>query len=852
MKKFLPKNLINAFFVFLILITTSLTLNAQVGINTVTPEGGSILDITSSDKGLLIPRVDITDLSTIAPITGGGIESLLVYNTNITTGPGFFYWDGDDWIGIGQGNDWKVDGNNGTTPGTGASQNFLGTTDNQDLVVATNSTEAFRVNTAGRILATQSGSAASPLFGWSGDSDKGFYSPGADQFGLVTNGTERLRIPNANAVRAMANGTNSLPFYSWNSDSDLGIWRSDTDRLNISAGGREMVEFNENGSNSEVVFNDGSTNSDFRVESDSNDNILFVDGGSNAVGVGTNTPGGILDLTSTTNGFVPPRVSLTSTTASAPVVNPQGGSLIAGTTVYNTATAGTAPNDVAPGLYYWNGSRWVAYAGSPGGLDWTLTGNSGTTPITNYLGTTDDVALAISTNSAPRILINSDNTANGEVIVNSTGYFGNYMLQSHSSSTETAFGGFGTGTEETYYGQSTGGGLVGLFLTSSGDGFRSLSSLSSGNGVQGTGGAFTSYSFPGVSSGGVFAGTYGVSGLSLSATGTGVAGLGQGRTTIVIDPNGSGVAASGDTLGLFAYAGEGDVAPANEGNAAAEFSLDADNDVTTTNGNNGTRARAKLAGFDDVTPDGVLSSADSYYGGYFSGGSESSGTPSYAYVGMRYNTNSNGNGVLGGGLDYKIIGTGSVSTLIDGPDGNPRVMFAPEAPEILFQDFGVGQLVNGEVRIDIDPILRKSIHVDAQNPLKVYVTLEGDCNGVFVTDKSAEGFTVKELQGGTSNAAFSWQIVASRADRVGADGRMISQHVGVRLPQGPAPVKAKTYVAMDAEGSNHNIKNNPNTLVTKGGSNFQNNGPTPNVRNNSPKLEENKKSKLEKNTPERN
>jgi len=116
----------------------------------------------------------------------------------------------------------------------------------------------------------------------------------------------------------------------------------------------------------------------------------------------------------------------------------------------------------------------------------------------------------------------------------------------------------------------------------------------------------------------------------------------------------------------------------------------------------------------------------------------------------------------------------------------PRVMFAPEAPEIVFQDYGVGQLVNGEAQIKLDAVLKKSLHIDAEHPLKVYVTLEGDCNGVYVTNKSIDGFTVKELKNGTSNAAFSWQIVANRADTKDANGQVISKHVGLRLPNGPS------------------------------------------------------------------
>jgi len=728
---------------------------AQVGINTTSPAAGSMLDVTSTDKGVLLPRVNIADLSTIAPVTGGATEGLMVYNTNSTTGPGYFYWDGSVWVGLSNTDDWKTDGNAGTTPGTGANQNYLGTSDAQDLVVATNGNERFRVTSDGRILATQGGAAGTPLFAWTGDTDKGFYSSGADQFSIVTNGTQRFNL-----------------------------------------------------SNNDIVANEPGNDVDFRIESNSQANMFVINGGTDAVGIGTNTPNGALEVNSSTSGFVLPRVALTTTTSAAPVVNPNGGSLVVGTTVYNTATAGTSPNNVAPGLYYWDGSRWVAYAGSPGGLDWSLTGNSGTVTGTNFVGTTDDMGMVISTNSTPRVAVNSSASTNGEVYINSLGYFGGDMFATFATGSQYAINGYSSGSGNAGYFQNTGSTTSLFSISTATNGTVSLGTNGSGNGILASGGTGTTYSYPGVPSGGVFAGQYGASGIATTTTGTGIAGLGQGRTTIVVDPTGSGVAGSGDSLGIFGYAGNGLRNSANEGNAGGEFILDADNDVTTTTGADANRARAKLAGYDDVTPDGVISSQRSYYGGYFSGGSEGNNTPSYAYVGMRFRTNADGDGVTGAtGQDYKIIGTGSVSTLIDGPDGNPRIMFAPEAPEILFQDFGVGQLVNGEVRIEIDPVLRKNIYVDAENPLKVYVTLEGDCNGVFVTNKSAEGFTVKELQGGTSNAAFSWQIVASRADRIGDDGvTIVSKHVGVRLPEGPGPIKEKEYNAIELESKDQKDK----------------------------------------------
>lgn len=123
------------------------------------------------------------------------------------------------------------------------------------------------------------------------------------------------------------------------------------------------------------------------------------------VGINTSTPQGALDISSSTNGFVPPRVALTATTTEAPVVNPQGGSIPAGTVVWNTATAGSSPTNVVPGLYYWNGSSWIGFAGAPGGLDWSITGNAGTNTTSNFIGTTDANGLMLRTNNTNRFEI---------------------------------------------------------------------------------------------------------------------------------------------------------------------------------------------------------------------------------------------------------------------------------------------------------------------------------------------------------------------------------------------------------------------------------------------------------------
>lgn len=80
-------------------------------------------------------------------------------------------------------------------------------------------------------------------------------------------------------------------------------------------------------------------------------------------GIGTTTPNASakLDVTSTTQGFLPPRIALSAANVFTPITGTA--SAATGLLIYNTATAGTIPNNVLPGYYYWNGTSWVQIAG---------------------------------------------------------------------------------------------------------------------------------------------------------------------------------------------------------------------------------------------------------------------------------------------------------------------------------------------------------------------------------------------------------------------------------------------------------------------------------------------------------
>jgi len=98
----------------------------------------------------------------------------------------------------------------------------------------------------------------------------------------------------------MEDGTVSAPGLAFASDLNTGFFRSAADKINFATGGVERLEIG----SSEVVFNDGSNDVDFRVESNGNANMLFIDGGNDRVGIGTTSPSNILHCANTSGNAI--------------------------------------------------------------------------------------------------------------------------------------------------------------------------------------------------------------------------------------------------------------------------------------------------------------------------------------------------------------------------------------------------------------------------------------------------------------------------------------------------------------------------------------------------------------------
>ncbi len=108
--------------------------------------------------------------------------------------------------------------------------------------------------------------------------------------------------------------------------------------------------------------------------------------------------------------------------------------------------------------------------------------------------------------------------------------------------------------------------------------------------------------------------------------------------------------------------------------------------------------------------------------------------------------------------DFYCSGTKSSVVQLD---DQQRALYAIESPGVWFEDFGSGALKSGALVVVIDPLFAQTINLDVD--YHVFLTPLGDCNGLYVTNKTATGFEVRELGGGTSNVSFDYRIIAKRS-----------------------------------------------------------------------------------------
>jgi hypothetical protein len=328
-------------------------------------------------------------------------------------------------------------------------------------------------------------------------------------------------------------------------------------------------------------------------------------------------------------------------------------------------------------------------------------------------------------------------------------------------------------------GSVNGSSAIGVAGNNGGSGPGVQGTSSGGIGVQGTGGSYgvfgdsSSVGVYGRSDIGGGIGVYGSNPVSSTST-PAVYGLNNGSGPGVLGSSNGGIGVSGSTT-----------TPAGGPPA-----------VQGVNGGSG----PGVVGF-TPTGTGVGGGTDSGigFGGIATGtGSGVQGQAASGSAVLGVSTGSGHSGFFTGGGGVLINGSltqmnGSKSAAVRGADGKLQRLYCVESPESWFEDFGSGQLSNGTATVQIEPGFAGVSKTDAY---RVFLTAEGETNGLHVTNKTPSSFVVREGHGGTSNVSFSYRVVAKRKDIEGTRLEHVDEPPVVQLlklpelPVTPPPVPA--------------------------------------------------------------
>jgi len=357
-------------FVFVVVKSFGQTVVVTDNSSYVTGQASSVLDVYSVSKGFLAPRMTTAQRIAVSAPT----EGLLVYQTDGTKG--FYFYTNGVWTALAaSGASWSLTGNGGTTYPT----NFLGTTDLKSLRFQTNSVQGMLLDSLGNV-----GIGAAPGFTTGTFQEKFLVDAGTTSSynAIVARGTLnnyfQLNIQNksngssasSDVVATADNGTETVNYV------DLGINSSgntqnvfgNPDDAYLYTTGNNLLIGTATAAKALVFMTGGTTQS--------TNERMRIDGTTGFMGIGTTAPATALHVVSTTNPLT--------------LMGVQTGAV---TDSILTITAGTV--------------RKLAPSALAASTSWSLTGNTGTSYPTNYLGTTDLKSLRFRTNATQGLMLDS-------------------------------------------------------------------------------------------------------------------------------------------------------------------------------------------------------------------------------------------------------------------------------------------------------------------------------------------------------------------------------------------------------------------------------------------------------------
>jgi hypothetical protein len=145
---------------------------------------------------------------------------------------------------------------------------------------------------------------------------------------------------------------------------------------------------------------------------------------------------------------------------------------------------------------------------------------------------------------------------------------------------------------------------------------------------------------------------------------------------------------------------------------------------------------------------------------------------------------------FGGECSIDVTGnlfcTGVLGAAVKGQGNNKKIgLYTMQSSEDWIEDFGSGALNGGVATIRLEQRFAKTI--SGQANYHVFLTPAGDCDGLYIANRTATSFEVRELKSGTSSVSFDYRIVAHRKGFESArlpdvTGRFISKPLRPPVP----------------------------------------------------------------------